>query len=654
MSYRAFKRLLGETDLERKCRFLLGAGILLLMTLSFWAYARQTEGLAYDQMRTSGRLLVRPILANVHLSDDRRDAINAFQQSYEDESDSINKYQYKVLKLDASKPEQKPEGEEVAVVNRLASNPDLTEETVNQSGQRVFYYYGVIRAQSSCIACHNHLPAVGGISRRPINEGDLMAIVKVTQSTKAIETGIHVNRALLLSFALLTAILIMTGSYLIIRYVVVKPVKHLKAVSDAIVAGQLNVRSEIHTGDEFEDLSDAFNRMVRHLMDAQEEQRKLNADLDHRLDDLARANMALYESDKAKGDFLSTVSHELRTPLHGIIGFSDVLLSSASPLSEKQARWVANIKTSGQQLMSLINDILDLAKIEAGRMELRAEEFSVPAFCDALLPAFRLPAETKNIDLRSQYDPNVRTIRQDSGKVRQILTNLLSNAIKFTPDGGRVTLRAAADGDCVVFAVDDTGIGIPAEEQEKIFEKFRQAGRGTLIREHEGTGLGLSIVRELCGLLGGEVALHSELGRGSTFIVRLPANLVTPQPPEIRRLNEETARSTRSTPTDLQPRLASCRQLRTFLASCHRETRGDTSMPGHRMSKSAKNRRFFSRTCPRRRFGACHRLGCRHSFGRRNELSIRSASGDCGTIYFNRFAEAVDGKASEIKFASRY
>jgi two-component system, NarL family, sensor histidine kinase BarA len=530
MSYRAFKRLLGETDLERKCRFLLGAGILLLMTLSFWGYARQTEGLAYDQMVTSGRLLVPPILADVHLDADRRDAINAFrQQSEYAAQEDVSAYKYRILKADARQPEQKPEGDEVSVVNRLAANPGKAEETVNQSAQGVFQYYGAIRAAPSCVECHNRPPAAG-VASQPLKEGDLMAVVKVTLSTQAIETGVHMNRALLLSFALLTAILIMTGSYLIIRYVVVKPVKHLKAVSDAIVAGQLNVRSEIHTGDEFEDLSDAFNRMVRHLMDAQEEQKKLNADLDRRLDDLARANMALYESDKAKGDFLSTVSHELRTPLNGIIGFSDVLLGTASPLNEKQARWVANIKTSGQQLLSLINDILDLARIEAGKMELRPEDFSVPEFCDALLPAFRLPAETKNIDLRFQYDPDLRPVRQDAGKVRQVLTNLLSNAIKFTPEGGRVTLKAVPDGDWVVFTVADTGVGIPADEQERVFEKFRQAGRSTLTREHEGTGLGLSIVRELCGLLGGGVTLKSELGRGSTFTVRLPARLSIPEP----------------------------------------------------------------------------------------------------------------------------
>lgn len=524
MSYRAFKRLLGETDLERKCRFLLGGGILLLMTLSFWGYARQTEGLAYDQMVTSGRLLVPPILAREHLSSDRRDAINAFQSQAERQwPDELSEYRYKILKPQATQPEEKPEGDEVGVVSRMAAG-NVPEETALAPNQGVFHYYGAIRAQASCVECHNRPPAASP-GQSPIKEGDLMAVVKVTLSTRAIETGGHMNRALLLSFALLTAILIMTGSYLIIRYVVVKPVKHLKQVSDAIGAGQFNVRSEIHTGDEFEDLSDAFNRMVRHLMDAQEEQKKLNADLDRRLDELARANMALYESDKAKGDFLSTVSHELRTPLHGIIGFSDVLLSASSPLTEKQARWVANIKTSGVQLLTLINDILDLAKIEAGKMDLRPEDFSVPEFCDALLPSQRLAAEKKNIDLRFHYGAQLGTIHQDAGKVRQVLTNLLSNAIKFTPEGGRVSLRANMDGEWLVLTVEDTGVGIPLEDQERIFEKFRQNRPSALTREHEGTGLGLSIVRELCGLMGGEISLKSELGRGSMFTVRLPRTL---------------------------------------------------------------------------------------------------------------------------------
>src|SRR5256886_5934724 len=168
--------------------------------------------------------------------------------------------------------------------------------------------------------------------------------------------------------ALVTALIIMAGSWIIVRYLIVMPVKHLKEVSDAYAAGELNVRSEIQTGDEFEDLSHAFNRMLRNLVSMQDQWRKVNADLDHKVDELAQANMALYESNRLKSDFLATMSHELRTPLNSILGFSDVLIGGDT-LTDKQQRWIRNIRTSGEKLLSLINDILDLAKIEAGKMQ---------------------------------------------------------------------------------------------------------------------------------------------------------------------------------------------------------------------------------------------------------------------------------------------
>ncbi len=341
--------------------------------------------------------------------------------------------------------------------------------------------------------------------------------------TGSIEEGVHRNRAWLIATALVTALLIMLGSWLIVRYIIVKPVKHLKEVSDAISAGELNVRSEIQTGDEFEDLSHAFNRMLRNLVSMQDQWRKVNADLDRKVDELAQANMALYESNRLKSDFLATMSHELRTPLNSILGFSDVL-GSAADLSDKQQRWVANIRTSGQRLLNLINDILDLAKIEAGKMHVRVEDFNLQDVCDGLLNMFRPLAEKKNIDLRGQLDPAIPTLRQDVTKLQQILQNLLSNALKFTPEGGRVLFQAEADARHVVLTVSDTGVGVAPEEQELVFQKFRQSGN-PLTREHAGTGLGLSIVRELCKLLGGEITLQSELGRGSIFTVRLPLQL---------------------------------------------------------------------------------------------------------------------------------
>lgn len=554
MSYRAFKHLLGETSLERKCRFLFGAGTLLLITGSFWLYAFQTESLAYKQVDTTGRLLVshrlwkqhllhldvdqwhwetgkqegsgaKPPAAAELLGADRWKQLNQALDEVSEENlrEAVRNYQYRIIKPKARSRDNQPDDTfEADRLKEFLDDPAKNEYSREVPSQSFVHYYGAVRATGSCLACHPHT-AEEKEAFGTLKEGDLMAMVKIRMPTEAIERGVDINRAVLISTALLTALLIMGGSYLIVRYVIVKPVKHLKEVSDAIATGKLNVRSEIQTGDEFEDLSHAFNRMLRNLVSMQDQMRKVNEDLDLKVDELAQANLALYESNRLKSDFLATMSHELRTPLNSILGFSDVLLSSQR-LNDKEQRWVSNIRTSGDQLLSLINDILDLAKIEAGKMQVRLEEFSILDVCEGLVNMFRPLAEKKNIDLRSQIDPELPLLRQDAGKLQQILSNLLSNAIKFTPEGGRVVLKVEAEPGHFIITVMDTGVGIAPEDQELVFEKFRQSGN-PLTREHAGTGLGLSIVRELSKLLGGEVTLRSELGRGSTFTVRLPVQL---------------------------------------------------------------------------------------------------------------------------------
>ena len=258
--------------------------------------------------------------------------------------------------------------------------------------------------------------------------------------------------------------------------------------------------------------------MLHNLVAMQQELRDVNNDLDRKVDELAQANMALFEMNRLKSDFLATMSHELRTPLNSIIGFSEVL-SGSEQLNERHRRYASNIQSSGRMLLAMINDILDLAKIESGKMEVRSEDFSIRDVCEGLTNLCRPVAERKNITLECRLDEAIPLLRQDPGKMRQILYNLLSNAIKFTPEGGRVTLRARADGRFVVIEVQDTGIGIADEDRDTIFEKFRQAkvpgqGENVLTREHQGTGLGLSIVRELTKLLGGEVQLDSQAGPG--------------------------------------------------------------------------------------------------------------------------------------------
>jgi two-component system, NarL family, sensor histidine kinase BarA len=527
MSYRAFKRLLGETSLERKCRFLFGIAVLLLLTLSLGLYAKQTEHIAYEQAIQTCRLLVRSALLQKHMpllqvkDDPQRDgrqlqdAFSPTENSALQEIGKDTQWHFLIERLSDW------DSYETNLFKEFSQNEAKNEENRRRDSDQVLLYYAPVRLGSQCMSCHQELAKKRGL---PVpTEGAVYSLARIRMPTKSIEEGVQWNRAVLMATGLVTAILIMLGSWLIVRYIIVKPVKHLKEVSDAISAGELNVRSEIQTGDEFEDLSHAFNRMLRNLVSMQDQWRKVNADLDRKVDELAQANMALYESNRLKSDFLATMSHELRTPLNSILGFSEVL-GSGDNLSDKQQRWVGNIHSSGQRLLNLINDILDLAKIEAGKMHVRVEDFNLQEVCDGLLNMFRPLAEKKNIDLRTQFDPAIPTLRQDLTKLQQIMQNLLSNAVKFTPEGGRVLLTAEADARHVILTVSDTGVGIAPEEQELVFQKFRQSGN-PLTREHAGTGLGLSIVRELCKLLGGEITLVSELGRGSTFTVRLPLQM---------------------------------------------------------------------------------------------------------------------------------
>jgi signal transduction histidine kinase len=261
------------------------------------------------------------------------------------------------------------------------------------------------------------------------------------------------------------------------------------------------------------------------LTNIQNELQDVNIRMNGQVDELARINLELFEANRLKGEFLANMSHELRTPLNSILGFSEVL-QGFETLTDKQRRFVNNIQLSGRKLLEMINDILDLAKVEAGKMQVKTSEFDLVGLIHSQCDLVRPLAEQKNIDVRVDADSESILVYQDQSKVQQILTNLLSNAIKFTPEGGLITVHCLSREDDVVMSVSDTGVGIAIEDHDIIFEKFRQARRVTgvdgLTREHSGTGLGLSIVRELCTLLGGDIGLSSQVGFGSTFRVKLP------------------------------------------------------------------------------------------------------------------------------------
>jgi signal transduction histidine kinase/HAMP domain-containing protein len=239
------------------------------------------------------------------------------------------------------------------------------------------------------------------------------------------------------------------------------------------------------------------------------------------LGDLTDANAGLELANQHKSEFLAHMSHELRTPLNSILGFAQLLDDqSFGALSERQARYVSHIRSSGDHLLSLINDILDLSKVEAGQLDLMVETVGLSALLDDCVGDIRPLADAKKLDLRFRAS-SALLVRADRRRLAQVILNLLSNAIKFTPEDGRITVNASADDDGVVIAVRDTGIGIAASEQQNIFDAFFQI-RGGRTRQQEGTGLGLALSRRMMELMGGSLSVVSREGRGSTFSVRIP------------------------------------------------------------------------------------------------------------------------------------
>ena len=324
---------------------------------------------------------------------------------------------------------------------------------------------------------------------------------------------------LLLAIAVVLATL---AAWLLARNMV-SPIRALQVSASRIGAGSLDEHIDLRTGDELEGLAVEFDQMAARLRDsyATLEQRVLD-----RTRELADVNERLREATLAKSRFLANMSHELRTPLNSIIGFSELLVQRlAGDLGSKQEEYVRDIADSGRHQLALVNDILDLSKVEAGRIDLERSLIPIEPVAASALALVRAQAVRRSIQLDLAIDTDVDTIFADERKVKQILVNLLSNAVKFTPDRGRVTLGIRRADRTVEFAVADTGKGIAAADQARIFEEFAQAQKGGF--PDEGTGLGLTLAKRLVELHGGRIGVQSEPGQGSTFTFTLP---LTPAP----------------------------------------------------------------------------------------------------------------------------
>jgi signal transduction histidine kinase len=306
----------------------------------------------------------------------------------------------------------------------------------------------------------------------------------------------------------------------------VRPVKQMRTAAARIGAGAYDERIELRRRDELGGLADELNRMavslqasVQGLEQTVEERTR---ELQRVLAELSRKGRQLEVASQHKSEFLANMSHELRTPLNAIIGFSQVLRQRLfGPINEKQEEYLDDILSSGNHLLSLINDVLDLSKVEAGQVELEVASFSLHEALERGVVMVREPATKHGVRLSLELAPGVDLVEGDERRLRQVIFDLLSNAVKFTPEGGEVVVATASRDHELLISVTDTGPGIPLEDHERIFEEFQQTDVG--VQQREGTGLGLALSKRLVELHGGRIWVESEPGHGSRFVFTLPA-----------------------------------------------------------------------------------------------------------------------------------
>ena len=429
--------------------------------------------------------------------------------------------------LDPKAPNRNADHQANKAVKFFQRNPDkeIYWRRIEEPGDKIIYRgFRAVRNTAQCVRCHSENPDMPNAKKFEPNA--LVALVDVDlPATAASVSQLWLARGAIVGGGVLTGLLALVIFSIIAHRTVLRPVRALRKLADDVAEGNREVRSEVRTGDELQRLGESFNEMLDALDDQHSQLRAANKALDMKLNELGEVNVALYEANQVKTEFLANVSHELRTPLNSIIGFADLL---ADNQEEKVGRFSRNISIAAKSLLAMINDMLDMAKIEAGKTNVRMDKVAVLDTCQTLLTLMQPLADKKDIDLQGELDADLPIAVTDGGKLQQILYNLLSNAVKFTPAAGSVVLAAhleparnEGDPGEIVLAVRDSGPGIAEADQANIFEKFYRVD-ATLTKEAPGTGLGLAICKKLASLLQAKLQVTSEPGVGTTFTLRLP------------------------------------------------------------------------------------------------------------------------------------
>lgn len=423
-------------------------------------------------------------------------------------------------------PEHRADATELAAMEYFRQYPQQTTlfRPFYQHGEKFFLYARPIWVEQYCLKCHGEKTeapaAIQAMYDTAYNYevGDLRGILSIklpaTVMDERIWAGFWQNFILHLTGFITIFILVSV----IIRRYVTYPLHNLTQGMQAVSTGNYNYTVEHYQG-EFGVLSHNFNWMTTKIAQQQDKLNTLNHQLEQQIQERTAALKVAEAANHAKSEFLANMSHELRTPLNAILGYAQIFIREPN-LTPKQKEGVSIVKHSGEHLLTLINDILDLSKIEADHIELEPTDVHLSSFLQKMVQTFEMRAQQKGIAFifeKMSTLPN--GVRADEKRVRQILINILGNAIKFTKYGG-VTFKVAYQYDTLCFEIEDTGIGIDPDERDLIFQPFQQAGDKYF--RPEGTGLGLAITQRLIQLMDGTLTLHSTLGKGTTISISLP------------------------------------------------------------------------------------------------------------------------------------
>lgn len=528
--------------------------IVVIMSLNFiWDY-RSQRNQAIVEMHEKAQVITKQLIATREFVAKNQDRIN-----YDSEGNfefkhlnpaavgmgicetfgQLTNYSIKQTRIGFRDIRNAPDPYEVQGLQTFRNNPELIEiwgEDVID-GKRVFRFMVPLVIKEECLSCHGE-PAgeldITGHKKEGYRVGNLGGAISLVMPMDIFIDNIRTNVYRHLGFTLLLVAVILVSMYFLVTRLVLRSLGHLEVATAQIGQGNLDIDlSEIKAQGEIKQLAQHFQVMASQLKDLYtnletkvEQRTKQLADANEGLkikqQELEAANAKLNEINRYKSEFLAIMSHELRTPLTSIIAFTELLLEDVPKEREQERQNLEEIKTNSEHLLKLINNILELAKIEAGRQELKLEYVDMADVLGSVESVINPLARKKGLNFSTYLDPDVPLIQADPEKIRRVIENLAGNAIKFTPQGGHVEIRVNYQSEgFICIQVKDTGIGIPQGVQNMIFERFTQVDSSNS-RKYGGTGLGLALAKELVLLHKGEIKVESEVNVGSTFSVHLP------------------------------------------------------------------------------------------------------------------------------------